>query len=619
MAEEKKITLLEDGTNIIPESNSLMMYYSIVRIEYKLKNGEEVGTGFFMKIPHENTNEYFNFLVTNCHVIPESIVEEKKEIDIFFGNSKMERNRKIDLDRNKRYIKCNKDCDYTVIQILNRDNISNGKYLYPEPNYKKGCEFYLNKPCYLAGYPIISKNKEGFLNKKLERCISPGKITRINKVYNYDFEHYLETKNGSSGSPICLQCLQDNKFFIIGIHKQYNNRKNINCGTFIGVIIDEINKKDAIKKIISIKQKDDADFANDEKELENSEQYDEIKLEEKLIKEENDEHEKKRFILKNFFEQVLYGKHYLITFLIFLISFTNLKLILISEKNFMLTVCDVFVCASKIIGIVLVLITNRYVLILLIIVQVLFFIYFLSDLYQKQDLYIPILFILRNFVKDALLIKIKKYNFYESMIFYTFAETFSNYLSYLIILILKKVFNQINFEISIIITVSSLNLLNYILFFIYNEHLKKVKKNLNKNKKNEIENEANENTGYCKNIFKIIGKIIFNCFLFVLVAISSLEPSILYNEENYVKLFVFIWFDNIGRNLSKNDVNSIPPPSLCRFILLIFISLCYYFIKNYFVLIGFSLCYGYTCLIINYINNKDNLTYYIIIQLFASF
>ena len=111
MAESIRIPLIKDGTNIIPESNSLMMYNSIVRIEYKLNKGEEVGTGFFMKIPHENTHEYFNFLVTNCHVIPESFVEEKKEIDIFFGNSKKERNRKIDLDRNKRYIKCNKNCD----------------------------------------------------------------------------------------------------------------------------------------------------------------------------------------------------------------------------------------------------------------------------------------------------------------------------------------------------------------------------------------------------------------------------------------------------------------------------------------------------------------------------
>ena len=110
MAESIRIPLIKDGTNIIPESNSLMMYNSIVRIEYKHNKGEEVGTGFFMKIPYENENEneYFNFLVTNCHVIPESFVEEKKEIDIFFGNSKKERNRKIDLDRNKRYIKCNK-------------------------------------------------------------------------------------------------------------------------------------------------------------------------------------------------------------------------------------------------------------------------------------------------------------------------------------------------------------------------------------------------------------------------------------------------------------------------------------------------------------------------------
>ena len=78
MAERNKIPLSKDGTNIIPESNSLKMYNSIVRIEYKLKEGEEIGTGFFMKIPDEKANTYFNFLVTNCHVIPESMVEKKK-------------------------------------------------------------------------------------------------------------------------------------------------------------------------------------------------------------------------------------------------------------------------------------------------------------------------------------------------------------------------------------------------------------------------------------------------------------------------------------------------------------------------------------------------------------
>ena len=621
MAESIRIPLIKDGTNIIPESNSLMMYNSIVRIEYKLNKGEEVGTGFFMKIPHENTHEYFNFLVTNCHAIPESFVEEKKEIDIFFGNSKMERKRKIDLDRNKRYIKCNKNCDYTVIQILNKDKIFKGKYLYPEPNYKKGCEFYLNQPCYLAGYPVINKDKEGYPKKKPERCISPGKITQINKVYKYDFEHYLETKNGSSGSPICLQCLQDNKFFIVGIHKQYNNRKNINCGTFIGVIIDEINKEDEIQKIISIKEKDDEDFANEEKELENSEQNDEKNLEEKLIKEEKDEHEKRRFILKYIFEENEYGKHYFLTFLIFLILLTNLKLILtIENNNFILPEINIFIYICKAIGILLALITNHYFLIFLIIVQVLSSIIFLSNFYQNQELYIEILFITRNFIKDALLIKIRKYNFYESMIFYNIAEGFSNYLSYLIILILKYVFHPNNFEFSIIIIVSSLNLLNYIIFFIYSKNLKKFyKKNLNNNKKNEKENEANENIGCFKKIFEVIFKIILNFFLNDLINYSSLEPSRLYKEGNYFKLYWFIHFDFIGRTLSKDNVDSIPAVSLCSFIILLIPFLYYYlFEKNYLALIIFSLFYGNTCLIINYIKNKDNLAYYLIMQLLFS-
>ena len=135
MSERNKIPFSKDGTNIIPESNSLKMFDSIVRIEYKLKEGEQAGTGFFMKIPYENEKFYSNFLVTNCHVIPETIVEEKKEINIFYGKSKNEREKKIELDKNKRNIKCNKECDYTVIQILNNDKIRDKKYLYPEPNY----------------------------------------------------------------------------------------------------------------------------------------------------------------------------------------------------------------------------------------------------------------------------------------------------------------------------------------------------------------------------------------------------------------------------------------------------------------------------------------------------
>jgi hypothetical protein len=177
-------------------------------------------------------------------------------------------------------------------------------------------------------------------------------------------EHYLETTNGSSGSPICLQCLQDDKFFVIGIHKQSSNRNKINYGTFIGVIIDEINQKDEIQKIISIKNKDDEDCAGEEKDQENSEEYDEKILEEEEIKKENIEHKKRRSILKYFFEQKEIGKQDLITFLIFLISFTNLKLILISRRNDLLTTLNKYTYTFKFIGLGIVLITKHYVLFL---------------------------------------------------------------------------------------------------------------------------------------------------------------------------------------------------------------------------------------------------------------
>ena len=628
MAERNKIPLSKDGTNIIPESNSLKMYNSIVRIEYKLQEGEEMGTGFFMKIPDEKANTYFNFLVTNCHVIPESMVEKKKKIDIFYGKSKNERKRKIDLDKNKRYIKCDEERDYTVIQILNKDNILDEKYLYPEPNYKKGCEFYLNKPCYLAGYPVINKDKEGLIveaniNKKPERCISSGKITKVHKIYKYDFEHYLETKTGSSGSPICLQGLHDNKFFVIGIHKQYSSKNKINYGTFIGVVIDEINKKNAMQTIISNKKKDDEDFIKEEKDQENSEEYEEKLLEVEEIKKENIEPKKRRFILKYIFGQIEFGKQNLITFLIFIISFTNLKLILISRRNFILTIENTSVYFFKLLlGLVLAFCSNHYILILLIIFQVIFFIGFLEDLHQKQDLYIQILFFFRNFIKDALLIKIRKYNFYESMIFYNFAEGFSNYLAYLIILVLKMIFDQINFEISIIIAVSLLNILNYIIFFIYNNLLKKVyRNNLRKRKNNEIKNDSKENNDRFKKVSNFIGKIIFNFFVLSIVTFPSLEPSELYIGKNYWKLFFFIWLDFAGRAIRKDDVDFIPTLSLKNVVINYFIPFFLYYLwqKNLIVLIIFSLNYGNICLIINYIKNEDNLIYYIIMQLLAPF
>ena len=87
----------------------------------------------------------------------------------------------------------------------------------------------------MAGYP---KNH-------FERCISSGIITEIN---NYHFYYELDTRYGSSGSPIV-----NNKLDVIGIYDSGGK----NSGTFICKILDNLkelffNKK---KNIVLLRNK----------------------------------------------------------------------------------------------------------------------------------------------------------------------------------------------------------------------------------------------------------------------------------------------------------------------------------------------------------------------------
>ena len=73
----------------------------------------------------------------------------------------------------------------------------------------------------MAGYPDDDQHD-------IERVICSGKIKEIK---DFEFSHQLDTRIGSSGSPICL--LDDTS--IIGIHKGGIKEKKINYGTFIGI------------------------------------------------------------------------------------------------------------------------------------------------------------------------------------------------------------------------------------------------------------------------------------------------------------------------------------------------------------------------------------------------
>ena len=54
-----------------------------------------------------------------------------------------------------------------------------------------------------------------------------------------EFEHSLDVVGGNSGSPICLA----NNLFVVGIHKQGDGIRPINYGTFLGYILDILEKE----------------------------------------------------------------------------------------------------------------------------------------------------------------------------------------------------------------------------------------------------------------------------------------------------------------------------------------------------------------------------------------
>ena len=144
----------------------------------------------------------------------------------FYGKKTNEKKISFKLDNSERFFACYEEKDVTSIEILEKDNNPEDKFLIADLNYKYGYDEYTKKKFFLAGYPRDS-------NYEKERHVSSGKITEIK---GFEFKHSLETRRGSSGSPICLI---DNTQ-VVGIHKQGKEKSSINCGTFIGVIIDDL-------------------------------------------------------------------------------------------------------------------------------------------------------------------------------------------------------------------------------------------------------------------------------------------------------------------------------------------------------------------------------------------
>ena len=192
------------------------------------------GTGFFCKIPYFVDNQLLSVLITNNHIINESILnQENKKISITVNNM----GREIGLDNRIKYT--NKEYDITIIEIKEKDGISNYLEVDDNLNDKNSLE-YTKESIYLLHYP-----------QNEEISVSYGVIKEVNSQNNYEFNHLCFVDIGSSGGPILN--LSNNK--IIGIHKATEKGNNFNTGLFLKYPINElINKKKNTTNINFIKK-----------------------------------------------------------------------------------------------------------------------------------------------------------------------------------------------------------------------------------------------------------------------------------------------------------------------------------------------------------------------------
>ena len=171
------------------------------------------GTGFFCNISCKN----IKIFITNNHVLDQKFLDSSKKL-IYYNcdNEKKE----INLELN-RYKYTDKDLDFTIIEILKEDNISNFLEIDENINLKE----YKNKQIFSIQFPG---------KKKLQ--YSHGKIYGKNDNY---FIYSIGTLQGSSGSPIIL--MENRK--LIGLHKgrYIINKNKINLGIPINLIINKID------------------------------------------------------------------------------------------------------------------------------------------------------------------------------------------------------------------------------------------------------------------------------------------------------------------------------------------------------------------------------------------
>ena len=117
----------------------------------KIITPEKNGSGFFIKF--FKRDQEFYCLMTNEHVVTKELVEQKKEINIYYDSE--DKNIIMQLNPKERFIKDFRDdtIDATVIEILPKDNIPNDYFLLTLLDYMDNYDKLINEDIAIIQYP----------------------------------------------------------------------------------------------------------------------------------------------------------------------------------------------------------------------------------------------------------------------------------------------------------------------------------------------------------------------------------------------------------------------------------------------------------------------------------
>ena len=205
----------------------------ICKIKIEISSNQSyMGTGFFCKLKKNN----IKLLLTNNHIIDNSFFSSNKHLQIEIDNVVTI----IDLSI-PRYKYTNIEFDFTIIEILQVDNISNFLSIDEDLIVNN----YQNEQIFSLHYP-----------RGNDLYFSSGKIIEIN---NYYLIYSISTDFGSSGCPIILI----NENIVIGIHLGYDTENEFNEGLSIEKIIKESNViNESFGNFYSINWEKTKDFLN---------------------------------------------------------------------------------------------------------------------------------------------------------------------------------------------------------------------------------------------------------------------------------------------------------------------------------------------------------------------